>query len=213
VMTRVYQHDRPRILFDQVNDALILINGTNGDIVKANKKASMLLGYPHKQLESLSVAAIHPHDLNDAMEFLERVLRDGHGTTDKFSCKTRSGELIPAELSAGVVPIAGKPHVLISIRDVSHQIVTQERLRELVDAAERANRQKSEFLASISHDLRTELNAIIGFSTMIETEMLGKHAVPAYRDYASHIKESGEHLLDLVNESFDRSKIKTGKAT
>ena len=78
------------------------------------------------------------------------------------------------------------------------------------DQAEAANRAKTEFLAAMSHELRTPLNAIIGFSEIIMTETLGPVGSVKYRDYASDIHESGQHLLDLINDILDLSKVESG---
>ncbi|HLI11911.1 MAG TPA: PAS domain-containing protein [Alphaproteobacteria bacterium] len=77
--------------------------------------------------------------------------------------------------------------------------------------AEAASRAKSEFLANMSHELRTPLNAIIGFSDMIITEQLGPITPPKYREYAEDICGSGKHLLSLINDVLDMSKIEAGK--
>jgi signal transduction histidine kinase len=78
-------------------------------------------------------------------------------------------------------------------------------------SAEEANRAKSEFLANMSHELRTPLNAIIGFSSIIRNEMLGKVNIPRYREYAGDIHASGEHLLAIINDILDLSKVEAGK--
>jgi PAS domain S-box-containing protein len=76
--------------------------------------------------------------------------------------------------------------------------------------AERADREKSSFLASMSHELRTPLNAIIGFTDMIRTEVFGPVSPPKYADYVRMIGDSGEHLLSLINDVLDLSKIEAG---
>jgi signal transduction histidine kinase len=78
-------------------------------------------------------------------------------------------------------------------------------------SAEEANRAKSEFLANMSHELRTPLNAIIGFSSIIRSEMLGKVNIARYREYAGDIHASGEHLLAIINDILDLSKVEAGK--
>jgi len=77
--------------------------------------------------------------------------------------------------------------------------------------AEAANIAKSRFLAQMSHELRTPLNAILGFSEVMKTEVFGAHAVPAYKEYASDIHNSGVHLLGLINEILDLSRIEAGR--
>jgi len=79
------------------------------------------------------------------------------------------------------------------------------------DAAERASRMKSMFLATMSHELRTPLNAIIGFSELIQTELHGPHADPRYQEYGGLIHNAGRHLLSLINDVLDMSKIEAGK--
>jgi signal transduction histidine kinase len=74
-----------------------------------------------------------------------------------------------------------------------------------------ANKAKSMFLANISHELRTPLNAIIGFGEMLHHQILGPIGVPTYREYAQHIHQSGMHLLSLVEEMLDLSKVEAGK--
>ncbi|QDB99693.1 ATP-binding protein [Mesorhizobium sp. 8] len=77
--------------------------------------------------------------------------------------------------------------------------------------AEEANLAKSRFLASMSHELRTPLNAILGFSEVMAKEVLGSMGNPTYRDYADDIHDSGQHLLDLINEILDLSRIEAGR--
>ena len=77
--------------------------------------------------------------------------------------------------------------------------------------AEAANMAKSRFLAQMSHELRTPLNAILGFSEVMKSEIFGPHTVPAYKEYAGDIHNSGVHLLNLINEILDLSRIEAGR--
>src|SRR5271156_1194203 len=77
--------------------------------------------------------------------------------------------------------------------------------------AEAANTPKSRFLAQMSHELPTPLNAILGFSEVMKGEIFGVHAVPMYKDYAADIHSSGVHLLNLINEILDLSRIEAGR--
>ena len=84
----------------------------------------------------------------------------------------------------------------------------QEKIR-----AEEANQSKSEFLANMSHELRTPLNAINGFSDIMKKEMFGPLGDPSYKEYVNDILFSGQHLLSLINDILDMSKIEAGKMT
>ena len=83
--------------------------------------------------------------------------------------------------------------------------------RHAKDTAEAANRIKSTFLANMSHELRTPLNAILGFSEVIKSELFGPVGHTRYREYAEHVHNSGVHLLDLINDVLDLSKIDAGR--
>jgi two-component system cell cycle sensor histidine kinase PleC len=77
--------------------------------------------------------------------------------------------------------------------------------------AEAANLAKSRFLATISHELRTPVNAILGFSEVMKDELFGSHAIASYKEYSNDIHASGQHLLMLINEILDLSKIEAGR--
>ena len=86
-----------------------------------------------------------------------------------------------------------------------------EELRRAKEAADTANRAKSEFLANMSHELRTPLNAVMGFSEIIKDEILGAIGVPQYQEYARDIYNSGAHLLEIINDILDLSKVEAGR--
>ena len=85
-----------------------------------------------------------------------------------------------------------------------------EKYAEEKNRAEEANQTKSKFLANMSHELRTPLNAIIGFSEIMEAAMFGPLGADKYREYSSDIRESGQYLLDVINDILDMSKIEAG---
>src|SRR5206468_8290009 len=86
-------------------------------------------------------------------------------------------------------------------------------LRSAKEQAEVANRVKSEFLAMVSHELKTPLNAIIGFSDILANQTLGPIGKEQYLDYAADIRDSGHYLLKIINDILDLSRIETGNLT
>ncbi len=92
-------------------------------------------------------------------------------------------------------------------------LVAEKKVLEARERAELANRAKSEFLANMSHELRTPLNAVIGFSDMICRETFGPVGSYKYREYVKHINWAGVHLLEIINDILDLSKIEAGGLT
>jgi signal transduction histidine kinase len=97
------------------------------------------------------------------------------------------------------------------VRDITQWKKTEAELRRAKEEAEAASRQKSEFLARISHELRTPLNAIMGFSEVMRLERFGKMPNDRYKGYVNDIHASGGHLLSLINDLLDLSKVEAGQ--
>jgi PAS domain S-box-containing protein len=140
-----------------------------------------------------------------------------------------AGQAQPGSFEEELVGRSGEPHDFLTTKallpagdgdeamvvTVSLDITARKRAeRDLVavkEQAEIANRSKTEFLANMSHELRTPLNAIIGFSQVMAGEMLGPIATQRYVGYANDILTSAEHLLGIINDILDVSKLETGK--
>jgi two-component system cell cycle sensor histidine kinase PleC len=120
---------------------------------------------------------------------------------------------------SALVNYRARERVLIEVRQLTEQLSAEKvRLLQTVNElnaarhiAVEANKAKSEFLASMSHELRTPLNAILGFSEIIKEETFGPVGLHKYVDYAADVHSSGRHLLDLINDILDLSKIDAGK--
>ena len=96
-------------------------------------------------------------------------------------------------------------------REILNHKATAISLRDAKEAAEAANRAKTEFVATMSHELRTPLNAIIGFSELMKIEAYGSLGHAKYRGYADDIHNSGNHLLEIINDVLDIAKAEAGK--
>jgi len=128
-----------------------------------------------------------------------------------FRMIRRDGCIILVESYASPVLWEGKKARLAWLSDVTLRERTAQELRNSTEAAERANRSKSEFLANMSHELRTPLNAIIGFSEVIKNQLFGPVGTLKYAQYAGDIFESGTHLLQIINDILDLSKLEAGR--
>jgi PAS domain S-box-containing protein len=100
-----------------------------------------------------------------------------------------------------------------TIQDITERKHTEDALRGARAEAEIANQAKSQFLANVSHELRTPLNAIIGFSEIMTGELMGPLGSSLYKEYANDIHESGRHLLAIINDILDLSRVEAGQAT
>jgi len=137
----------------------------------------------------------------------ERRTKDGGYVsvgTDITALKTHEEKLVDSE-----------KRLIASVADLR---ISQQRTAELAEKyaeektrAEEANQAKSKFLANMSHELRTPLNAIIGFSEIMESGMFGPLGADKYHEYCSDIRDSGQYLLDVINDILDMSKIEAGR--
>jgi PAS domain S-box-containing protein len=139
---------------------------------------------------------------------LARVLNDGRDVT----AIVKQGGTVPLFLTIGVMPSRRSSAAFCAVlRDMTQWKRTEQDLRERAENAQTASRQKSEFLAHISHELRTPLNSILGFSEMMRMERFGSIENEKYRGYVNDIHTSGSHLLSLINDLLDLSKVEAGK--
>ena len=119
------------------------------------------------------------------------------------------GRFIPLFMTIGKLP--HDSGYCAVVRDITQWKRAEEELTQARALAERASSQKTDFLARVSHEIRTPLNAIIGFSELMIDEKFGAIGNDRYRDYLRDINRSGNHVLDLVNDLLDISKIEAGQ--
>ncbi|MCH9051958.1 MAG: PAS-domain containing protein, partial [Proteobacteria bacterium] len=130
----------------------------------------------------------------------------------------RSGETLRQECTlpnGGVIVVNREPMPdggsVSTYSNITERKRAEEALRAAKEEAEIANRAKTEFLANVTHELRTPLNAVIGLSELMNEAMFGPLGHPKYTEYAKDITESGRHLLDLIEDILDLSRIEVGK--
>ncbi len=160
------------------------------------------------------IEMMHRDDQTEAKEKLEALNTGADSVRITFRLPNLDGEFI--WLESTVHPInderTGEMIEAIAItRDISERKEYEQQLLDAREKAETANRTKSTFLANMSHELRTPLNAVIGFSEILKRQMYGPLGDEVYDEYANLIHESGTHLLDLINDILDMSKIEAGK--
>ncbi|TCQ29214.1 ATP-binding protein [Rhizobium sp. PP-CC-3G-465] len=202
-----------RAILETATDGVVVM-GTDGDIRSLNRSANALFNYNDADVIGKPFATLFAHESQRAvMDYLAGLA--GHGVA---SVLNDGREVIGREASGGFIPLFMTMGRLSSssgycavIRDITQWKRTEEELRSAKRAAETANAHKTDFLARVSHEIRTPLNAIIGFSDMMASEHFGPIGSARYIEYASDIGRSGRHVLDIVNDLLDISKIEAGE--
>jgi len=136
------------------------------------------------------------------------VFNDGR----EITAVVKQGGTVPLFLTIGKLQAPRSQAAFCAVaRDITQWKKTEAELRAAKEVAEATSRQKSEFLARISHELRTPLNAIMGFSEVMRLSRFGPIETDKYRCYVNDIHASGGHLLSLINDLLDLSKVEAGK--
>lgn len=218
LMESLYRRAMMGAVVDSGFDGIVISDG-DGNIELLNPSGSTLLGKSQEEVRGQPVQNFLPTspEIDALYSESEDGDRDDSGTIGPIELPLPGNSEIILEVVVSTARLAikqrrGKPaqHRTVHIytfRDITDRKKVEEAQRTAAEEARAANRAKTEFLHNMSHELRTPLNAIIGFSEMIKTEMLGPVGVPQYLEYIGDINASGSHLLQIVNDILDMSKI------
>ncbi|WP_192247248.1 PAS domain S-box protein [Mesorhizobium silamurunense] len=202
-----------RTIIDTATDGVVLI-GRDGNIRSISRPAEALFGFDSDEIAGKPFASLFAiESQRAARDYLAglsepgvaSVLNDGREVIGREA----QGRFIPLFMTIGSLP--NDSGFCAVVRDITQWKRAEEDLTQARAVAERASSQKTDFLARISHEIRTPLNAIIGFSELMVDEKFGPVANDRYRDYLRDINRSGNHVLDLVNDLLDISKIEAGQ--
>lgn len=202
-------------ILDTATDGVALID-EEGRILTLNKSGQALFGYEQNEVAGESFSMLLARESQaPAMDYLnglksngvKSLLNDGREVTGR----ARQGGTIPLFMTIGRVGSASPQKFCAVLRDLTQWKKVERELSEAKREAERTSALKSDFLAKVSHEVRTPLNAILGFAEVIMDERFGPVGNERYKDYLKDIHSSGTHVLSLVNDLLDLSKIEAGK--
>lgn len=204
-----------KAILDTATDGVLVLDA-EARILSANRSAEALFGYDAAELHGLSLMTLlasesHPRALDyfDGLRAngVASVLNDGR----EVMGVVRRGGVIPLFMTLGRLDEGEMPRFCAVLRDITQFKMAEEDLRAAKQEAERTSAHKSDFLARVSHEIRTPLNAILGFAEVMIDGRFGPVGNERYVDYLKDIHASGEHVISLVNDLLDLSKIEAGR--
>ena len=191
----------------------IHIKDLDGRYLLVNKAAEKLFGVSDEEARGKTAFDLFPREQAEAFRAHDlTVLEADHALKEEEEFVREDGVHTFLTVKFPIHDATGKTVAVGAMgTDITESKHAENSLLAAKEEAELANKAKSEFLANMSHELRTPLNAIIGFAEMIGSETFGPVGSPKYRDYVKDIHESGQHLLALINDILDLSKIDSRK--
>jgi PAS domain S-box-containing protein len=203
-----------RSVVETATDAVVIAD-SNGIIVDWNRCAESIFNYNKKEIIGKSIKTIIPKQFRKKHEngfenYLKTEKPNIIGKTIEVVGIRKDEMEFPVEISLASWKAKGELFFTAIIRDISERKKAERELLKAKEDADKANLAKSEFLANMSHELRTPLNAVLGFGQLLEAEF-GDPSQKDFMDYLKYIKENGNHLLEMVNDILDLSKIEAGK--
>lgn len=215
---------RFRELIENAPDAILQVDST-GAIVIANRTAETIFGYSRAELVSGNVDMLVPEasrrgHAEHRQVFAAAGITRPMGQGLDLYARRKDGTELPVEISLSPVTGESGTNVIAVIRDVTERRLAEQQIRSLQQSymvelearqkeADRLNLLKSEFMASVSHELRTPLHTIIGFADLLSEEGEGS-LNETQRRFLHHIQADSEHLLGLINDVLDLSRIEAG---
>ncbi len=198
-------------MLDAAADGVVLLNA-DGAILGLDRKAEALLDYDRDKVAGENFTLLFARESQvSALDYFTRAKAGAERRGREALGRTRQGATIPLHLSIGRLGKAVEGKYCLILRDLKDWKQTERAMEEARERAERDSQAKSEFLAKVSHEIRTPLNAILGFAEVIMDERFGPVGNERYKDYLRDIHSSGAHVLSLVNDLLDLSKIEAGK--
>jgi two-component system cell cycle sensor histidine kinase PleC len=199
-------------VFD-VSEVGIVVTDQNQRIVRVNESFVRIYGWNRDDLVGNEfVQLLVPEEQDMARLNHEEFILSGVRNSGEMKILRRDGNVANALYTTAALELSnGRRFQVTTIMDITLRKQMEITLRMAKEQADTANQAKSTFLANMSHELRTPLNAIIGFSEMMIKETFGALANEKYKGYLSDIHLSARHLLEIINEVLDMSKIEAGR--
>ena len=211
-----------RAVVEIASDGVIIADG-DGRVVSVNPSAEVLFGADATQLVGRALADLFaPESHRAVLEYVARLQNEGVTSLRNFGrevvARPRQGGMVPLYMAMGVVSngTSGETSnqtrkICAVFRDITQWKRTEAELVGARRQAESGSLAKSEFLAKVSHEVRMSLNSIIGFAEVMIDGRFGAIENERYIDYLRDIRASGQHVISLVNDLLDLSKIESGK--